>query len=105
MRAPVFLRALVLLLLGLALALPGAWGRRGGPAAPAWIADARALERQADSLLVGRAPPAIARASTEAPTAAELELLAAAARRAPLYAALPARTASVQVEAPSRALS
>jgi hypothetical protein len=105
MRAPVILRAAVLLLLGLAVALFGASGRNGGPAAPAWIADARALDRQADSLLVGRAPPAIARASTEAPTAAELELLAAAARRAPLYAALPARTAPVQVEAPARALS
>ena len=105
MRAPILLRALILLLLGLALALPSAWGRKGGPAAPVWIADARVLDRQADSLLVGRAPPAIARASTEPPAAAELELLAAAARRAPLYAALPARTASVQAEAPARALS
>jgi hypothetical protein len=105
MSAPILLRALVLVLLGLALALPSVWRRKGGPAAPAWIADARALDRQADSLLVGRAPPAIARASTEPPTAAELELLAAAVRRAPLYAALPARTASVQAEAPARALS
>ena len=72
MRTPVILRALVLLLLALTLALPGLWRGRGGPAAPAWISDARALDRQADSLLVGRAPPAIARASTEAPTAAEL---------------------------------
>lgn len=105
MRVPIVLRGLVLLLLGLALALPSVWRRKGGPAAPAWIADARALDRQADSLLVGRAPPAIARASTEPPSAAELELLAAASRRAPLYAALPARTASVQAEAPARALS
>jgi hypothetical protein len=103
MRAAPVLRALVLLLLGLALALP--WRGKDGPAAPAWIADARALDRQTDSLLVGRAPPAIARASTEAPTAAELEVLAAAARRAPLYAALPPRTAAVEVRAPARALS
>ncbi|HEV3051348.1 MAG TPA: hypothetical protein VGX50_13630, partial [Longimicrobium sp.] len=103
MKAAPILRALVLLLLGVALALP--WRGKGGPAAPAWIADARALDRQADSLLVGRAPPAIARASTEAPTAAELEVLAAAARRAPLYAALPPRTATVEAQAPARALS
>jgi hypothetical protein len=103
MRAAPILRALVLLLLGLALALP--WREKGGPVAPAWIADARALDRQADSLLVGRAPPAIARASAEAPTAAELEVLAAAARRAPLYAALPPRTATVEAQAPARALS
>jgi hypothetical protein len=103
MRAAPILRALVLLLLGAALALP--WRGKGGPAAPAWISDARALDRQADSLLVGRAPPAIARASTEAPTAAELEVLAAAARRAPLYAALPPRTATVEAQPPARALS
>jgi hypothetical protein len=105
MRTPAILRALVLLLLALTLVLPGLWRGKGGPAAPAWISDARALDRQTDSLLVGRAPPAIARASTEAPTAAELEVLAAAARRAPLYAALPARTATVQADAPARALS
>lgn len=105
MKTPVILRALVLLLLGSGLALSGLWRGRSGPPAPAWISDARALDRQADSLLVGRAPPAIARASTEAPTAAELELLAAAARRAPLYAALPGRTPTVQADAPSRALS
>jgi hypothetical protein len=105
MRTPVILRGLVLLLLALTLGLPRLWRGRGGPAAPAWISDARALDRQADSLLVGRAPPAIARASTEAPTAAELEVLAAAARRAPLYAALPARTATVEADAPARALS
>jgi hypothetical protein len=103
--APAALRAVVLVLLALALALPGLWRRGGGPPAPAWIADARALDRQADSLLVGRAPPAIARAGTEPPTAAELEVLAAAARRAPLYAALPERTAAVEAEAPARVLS
>lgn len=105
MSAPAMLRVLVLLLLGLALALPSAGARDDAPPAPAWIADARGLERQADSLLVGRAPPALARASTEPPSAAELELLAAAARRAPLYAALPPRTAMVEAEAPARALS
>ncbi|HEY0016645.1 MAG TPA: hypothetical protein VGC13_10015 [Longimicrobium sp.] len=105
MSASVLLRGLVLLLLGAALALPGLWRGKGGPAAPAWIENARALERQTDSLLVGRAPPAIARASAEPPTAAELEVLAAASRRAPLYAVLPARTASVEAQAPARALS
>ena len=105
MSAPAILRAGVLLLLAAALALPGLWRGKGGPAAPAWIADARALDRQADSLLVGRAPPAIARASTEPPTAAELEVLAAASRRAPLYAAVPERAAVVEAQAPSRPLS
>ncbi|HEX6038029.1 hypothetical protein [Longimicrobium sp.] len=105
MKIPLLLRGAVLLLLGLALALSGVWRTRTGPAAPAWIDDARALDRAADSLLVGRAPPAIARASTAPPTAAELETLAAAARRAPLYAAIPARNALVEAQAPARALS
>jgi hypothetical protein len=105
MKIPALLRGFVLLLLGLALALSGVWRSRGGPAAPAWFADARALDRQADSLLVGRAPPALFRASADAPTAAELETLAAASRRAPLYAALPARAATVEAQAPSRPLS
>lgn len=105
MRIPLLLRGAVLLLLALGLALSGVWGARGGPAAPAWIDDARALEGMADSLLVGRAPPAIARAFAEPPTAAELETLAAAARRAPLYAALPAAAAVVEAEPPARALS
>lgn len=105
MKIPIVLRGLVLLLLGLALALSGVWRTRSGPAAPAWIDDARALDRVADSLLVGRAVPAIARASAEAPTAAELETLAAASRRAPLYAALPPRAAAVEAQAPARVLS
>jgi hypothetical protein len=105
MNIPLLLRGLVLLLLGLAFALSGVWRGRTGPAAPAWIENARALDRVADSLLVGRAPPAIARASLEPPTAAELETLAAAARRAPLYAAVPARAATVEAQAPARALS
>jgi hypothetical protein len=105
MRTPLVLRALVLLLLGLGLALSGVWRGRSGPPAPAWIENARALERQADSLLVGAAPPAIARASLQPPTAAELEVLAAASRRAPLYAAVPARAAVVEAQAPARALS
>ena len=105
MSAPAALRGVVLVLLALALLLPGTWRRGGGPPAPAWIESARALDRRTDSLLVGRAPPAIARAFTEPPTAAELEVLAAASRRAPLYAALPARAAAVEPEAPARALS
>jgi hypothetical protein len=104
MKIAAILRGVVLGLLGLALALSG-WRGRGGPMAPAWLADARAVERQADSLLVGRAPPALFRASADAPTAAELETLAAAARRAPLYAAIPAATASVEAEPPVNALS
>jgi hypothetical protein len=102
---PFVLRGAVLLLLGLALALAGVWRTRTGPAAPAWIADAGRLDGMADSLLVGRAPPAIARASAAPPTAAELDVLAAAARRAPLYAAVPARAATVQAQAPARVLS
>ena len=105
MRTTLLLRALVLLLLGLGLSLAGVWRTRSGPAAPAWVENARALDRQADSLLVGRAPPAIARASLEPPTAAELEVLAAASRRAPLYAATPPRAAVVEAQAPARALS
>ncbi|MBB4639284.1 hypothetical protein [Longimicrobium terrae] len=104
MKAAAALRAIVLVLLVAALALP-VWRTRTGALAPAWLADARTLEARSDSLLVGRAPPAIARASTEAPTARELELLAAASRRAPLYAALPRNAATVQAQPPARALS
>ncbi|HEX8390919.1 MAG TPA: hypothetical protein VF665_01075 [Longimicrobium sp.] len=104
MKAAAALRVLVLSLLVAALALP-VWRTRTGPLAPAWLGDAKALEGRSDSLLVGRAPPAIARASTDAPTARELELLAAASRRAPLYAALPRTPVSVGVQPPARALS
>ncbi|HVH13621.1 MAG TPA: hypothetical protein VM759_11235 [Longimicrobium sp.] len=105
MKIPPLLRAAVLFLLGLGVMLSGVWRTRSGPPAPTWIADARALDRVADSLLVGRAPPAIARASAAPPTAAELEMLAAAARRAPLYVAAPARAAVVEAQAPARVLS
>ncbi|HWK89876.1 MAG TPA: hypothetical protein VNP72_07765, partial [Longimicrobium sp.] len=105
MSVPAALRALVLLLLAAALALPGPWHDRTTAPRVAWLADARALDRAGDSLLVGRAPPAIARSSTAPPTARELDLLAAAARRAPLFAALPEETASVEADAPARALS
>lgn len=105
MKIPAILRGVVLLLLGTGLALSGVWRTRSAPATPAWIGDARALDGMADSLLVGRAPPAIARASEDAPTAAELETLAAASRRAPLFAALPTRAVGVEAQAPERALS
>ncbi|HEU0012359.1 MAG TPA: hypothetical protein VFQ45_01675 [Longimicrobium sp.] len=105
MSLPAALRALVLLLLGVSLALPGLWRDRTSAPRVAWLDDARDLERAGDSLLVGRAPPAIARSGSAPPTARELDLLAAAARRAPLFAALPRETASVEADAPARALS
>ncbi|HEY0021679.1 MAG TPA: hypothetical protein VGB24_02185 [Longimicrobium sp.] len=104
MRLPLALRGAVLLLLVAALA-PPLWRTRGGPAGPVWIENARALEARRDSLLVGSPVPAIARASTEPPMVRELEVLAAAARRAPLYAALPNEAAVVQAQAPARVLA
>ena len=104
MTLPLLLRSAVLALLAAALFLPPAV-RRGGAAAPAWIDGSRALARAADSLLVGAAPPALIRATSTPPQGDELELLAAAARRAPLYAALPASVAGVEAEAPARPLS
>ena len=104
MTLPLLLRGAVLALLAAALFLPPAV-RRGGAAAPAWIDGPRALARAADSLLVGAAPPALIRATSAPPREDELELLAAAARRAPLYAALPASFEGVEAEAPARPLS
>src|SRR5687767_9294899 len=96
------LRALVLLLLALALALPSFWRDRGQAARAVWLDGARDVRRFRDSLLVGQAPPVIVRRSVEPPDAAELELLAGAARRAPLVAALPPRVGLVVAQPPSR---
>ncbi|HYJ78317.1 MAG TPA: hypothetical protein VEW03_01840 [Longimicrobiaceae bacterium] len=80
------LRALVLAILAAALLLPQPW-RTPDPAPPGvfWL-DA---ESSADSLLVGTAPALVARESSVPPAPAELDVLAEASRRAPLYAALP----------------
>lgn len=106
MRAPLLLRAAVLGLLAAALFLPPV-GRGGADAADAvWIDGARSLQRSTDSLLLGAAPNAVLRASADPPSAAELETLAAAARRAPLFAALPASAPEfVVAEPPTRALA
>jgi hypothetical protein len=81
------LRAIVLAILVLALVLPSVWRERGRDSPGVfWVNDGAA---RADELL-GAAPPAlIAREASDPPTAAELDVLAGAAERAPLYAGLP----------------
>lgn len=104
MTPPVLLRAAVLALLAALLALPSIWNPKRAGTAVAWL-DAAPAGRAADSLLVGAAPPLIARASSAPPADAELGLLAAAAARAPLYVALPADWKAVEIDAPARAVA
>ena len=105
MTAPALLRALVLALLAAALALPSLWGGARHRPSVVWIeGDGRGLDRTADTL-VSTAPPFVARTSAAPPSEAELELLAAAAARSRLFAALPEDAAGIDAEPPARALA
>ena len=91
MSLPGALRAFVLALLVAALALP-LWRERDAVPRPA----TNPARGDAAALLAGSAPPFVVRDEGGAPTAAELELLAAAGERAPVYAALPERVRVVE---------
>ncbi|HEU0052250.1 MAG TPA: hypothetical protein VFQ39_03690, partial [Longimicrobium sp.] len=104
MSAPAILRTLVLLLLVAAFALPSTWGDARTSSRALWMEGGK-MGDAAGALLDADAPPVVARASTDAPGEAELELLGAAAARAPLYVALPNDVALVEADAPARALA
>ncbi|MFL5383708.1 MAG: hypothetical protein ACJ8GN_14405 [Longimicrobiaceae bacterium] len=103
-RLPGILRALVLLLLAAALLLPALW--RASPAAGRVVRIRSTVDiTRADSLLAGSPPAAVAYESNRPPTAAELETLAAAAERAPLFVAAPAGVRLVEAAATGRPLA
>jgi hypothetical protein len=103
-RLPGILRALVLLLLAGALLLPSLW--RASPAAGRVVRIRAAAElARADSLLAGSPPAAITWESNRPPAEAELETLAAAAERAPLFVAAPAGVRLVEAAASERPLA
>lgn len=95
------LRVAVLALLAALVLLAERVGTRAAPPRVTWIGDALPSGPALDSLLVGAAPALVARSSTDEPTAAELEMLAALADRAPLLVARPRTAALVEVSAPT----
>ncbi|MBA2243486.1 MAG: hypothetical protein H0W11_00895 [Gemmatimonadetes bacterium] len=102
---PAALRVLLLLLLVATLLLPQPSPpptARGG-AVVHLPTDARGVDSPLfDSLLVGTPPALVVRTSATAPTAGELEALAAVAARTPLLTALPAEPTLLRVSPPSR---
>jgi len=105
MKAAPLLRALVLLLLAAALVLPGVWRDPAAMPATFRVRDATTPAEIARAATGGVPPTLIVRATTRAPSAAELEALAAASERAPLVAALPAGSPAVAVDPPARPLA
>ena len=103
-RLPLILRAAVLALLVLALALPSLWH-------PASIAGRVVRLRSAadlagsDALLAGPAPAATVYESAAPPSPGQLETLAAAAERAPLYGVVPATARLVDAATTARPLA
>lgn len=100
MSLPGILRVAVLALLAALVLLADRVGTRTAPPRVTWIGDDLPTGAALDSLLVGAAPSLIARSSGDAPTAAEVEMLAALADRAPLLVARPTATALVEISAP-----
>lgn len=102
-RLPAILRAVLLALLAAALLLPSLWrpaaiaGRTVRIRAPSDLA-------RSDSLLAGSAPAAITWESDRPPTAAQLETLAAASARAPLFVAAPRNARLVEAATTARPL-
>lgn len=103
-RLPAILRALLLALLAAALLLPSPW--RASPAAGRTVRIRAAADlARADSLLVGAAPAAIAYEADHPPTPTELDALAAAAGRAPLFVLAPGDVRLVEAAASARPLA
>lgn len=110
MSAPALLRVLVLAALAAALLLPPPAAE--GPAAVAWVDrtpewvtgdDDAPARPAAPSLLAGaRAPGLVVRADTTPPSAETLALLEAAARRAPILAAIPQDVRTLHATPPAR---
>ncbi|MFL5538116.1 MAG: hypothetical protein ACJ8J0_03955 [Longimicrobiaceae bacterium] len=103
-RLPGILRALVLLLLAGALPLSSLWRASLAAGRVVRIRAAADLARP-DSLLAGSPPAAITWESNRPPSSAELETLAAAAERAPLFVAAPAGVRLVEAAASERPLA
>jgi hypothetical protein len=87
-RLPALLRALLLALLAAALLLPSLWRSQSAAGRRVRIRSAADLAHP-DSLLAGSAPAAVLYEADHPPTAAELDALATAAARAPLFVAAP----------------
>jgi hypothetical protein len=103
MSVPALLRAAVLALLAAALLVPALWRPAPTDEAPrALMLRAGDGEARIDSLLLASAPAVVGREGTAPPTEAELDVLAALARRAPLYAFAPAEARWLAAEAPAR---
>jgi hypothetical protein len=101
MRVPAVLRAVVLVLLAAALLVPALWRPAPADEAPrAVVLRADEAVERIDSLLLAPPPAVVGRAAAGPPTEAELDVLAALARRAPLYASAPADARWLTVEAP-----
>jgi hypothetical protein len=103
-RLPAVLRILVLAILVLALALPSLWRPASVAGSIVRIRSAADLARVGE-MLAGAAPAAISYESPLAPSAAGLETLAAAAERAPVFAAAPRAVRLVDATATARPLA
>src|SRR4051794_26154470 len=102
-RLPAILRAIVLALLVLALALPSLW--RPASVAGRVVRIGAPSDLAKPGLLAGAAPAATVYESATPPSPTELETLAAAAGRAPLFGVLPATARSVDASATARPLA
>ncbi len=103
-RLPAILRAVVLALLVAALALPSLWRGESVAGSVVRIRSAGDLAK-AGEMLAGAAPAAVSYESPLAPSAGDLETLAAAADRAPVFAAAPAAVRLVEASATARPLA
>ncbi|HSU14567.1 hypothetical protein [Longimicrobium sp.] len=103
-RLPLVLRACVLALLVLALALPSLWRPASVAGRVVRLRTASDLAK-AGALLGGLPPAATIYESATPPSPNELETLAAAAGRAPLFGVLPATARLVDASATARPLS
>jgi len=100
MKIAAVLRALVLAILVAALLHPAVWRDAPASARPLRIGDRTDADEIARAALAVDAPPLLVRESVRPPSAAELDVLAAAAERAPLLAALPEDAPTVAADAP-----
>jgi hypothetical protein len=103
-RLSAILRAVVLALLVVALALPSLWRAESVAGSIVRIHSAADLAK-AGAMLASAAPAAVSYESPLAPSAAGLETLAAAADRAPVFAAAPRAVRLVEASATARPLA